>query len=646
MHRVPFSVVQDRIKSYPIKLLGLLLVVLLAFSCDSDNIGDTYYTFTGETIGEYITNRPDTYSEFTHLLEKSEVMGLMKAYGEYTCFLPDNEAMNDFYQSKGKNSLEDFTKEELKKIAYDHIIMGFLYESADFVDGLLPNVTMSGSYLSMSISTMDGKLIYEINAKSTITTKDIDVHNGIIHRIDKAFIPTESTLVESLANDPKFSLFTQALNETGLIEKLELIRDENYDPGSLIAMDGDINWIGSIIRVPKERRYGFTAFVESNDTYAANNINNLDDLKKFASDVYDKMYPDDANITDVTNEKNSLNRFIAYHLVNKKLPKRLLIEAYDNTGRDYQSTGESHSIKTTDMCEYIEPMCPNTLIEVRTWRLHNEYNLINMIDETGNVIRLTDDFDNDAVNGVYHEIDNILVYSRDVERMLSSKRLRMDAASFFPEFTNNNIRIGHASPNYISQQWFFTGDYFERVKPSKTTTFGYYDPDDRFCDYQGDEVLLEGLYDFEIITPPVPPGTYEIRFGYVPNGNRGVAQLFWDGIPTGIPLNLQLLANDPAIGYVQPGTDSRDPEGFENDKAMRNRGYMKAPACFGTIDPVWFNGGPARNEQGALRRILGIYTFEKATNHTFTVTGVKTGQFMFDYLEFVPLEVIEFEDIY
>ena len=79
---------------------------------------------------------------------------------------------------------------------------------------------------------------------------------------------------------------------------------------------------------------------------------------------------------------------------------------------------------------------------------------------------------------------------------------------------------------------------------------------------------------------------------------------------------------------------------------MRNRGYMKAPANFGTIDPVWFNGGPARKEEGALRRILGIYTFSEASNHTFTVTGVKTGQFMFDYLEFVPLEVLEYEDIY
>lgn len=646
MYHAFYNNFQNRLKAYGIKVIILILIYFFAVSCNSDDVGDAYYTFTGETIGQYISSRPETYSEFSKLLEKGGVMGLLKAYGEYTCFLPDNDAMFEFYQLKGKNSLEDFSADSLKKIAFDHIIKGYQFESGDFVDGFLPFVTMSGRYLSLSTSTEDNKLIYKINGASAITNKDIEVHNGIIHSIDKTFIPTENTLVEVLISDPKYSLFGQALIETGLISKISPIKDENYDPGSLISTDGDINWIGSIIRVPKERKFGFTAFVESDETYAANGIHNLEDLKRFASEAYDEIYPQDATITDITNTRNSLNRFIAYHLVNKKLPRRLLIEAYDNTGSEYQTNGETHSIKTTDMCEYIEPMCPNTLIEVRTLRITNEYDIINMIEETGSAIRLTDDFDNDAVNGVYHEIDGILVYSIDVERMLSTKRLRMDAASFFPELANNNIRVGHASPSIVSEQWFFTGDYIERVKPSKTTTFGYYNSDDRFCDYQGDEVLLEGLYDFEIITPPVPPGTYEIRFGYVPNGNRGVAQLFWDGIPTGIPLDLRLIANNPNIGYVQPGLDPRDPEGFENDKMMRNRGYMKAPANFGTIDPVWFNGGPARKEEGALRRILGIYTFTEASNHTFTVTGVKTGQFMFDYLEFVPLEVLEYEDIY
>ncbi len=626
----------------------LFIAITGFFSACVEKIPDeAYYTFTGETIGAYISNpeRPE-YSEFSQLLEISGVMGLLKAYGKYTCFLPDNEAMQLFYQSKGKSSLSDFTPDTLKKIAYDHIIKDAEVTSDIFADGFLPYLTMNNRYLSIDIDVNEGNLTYRVNTTSEIASRNIEVHNGIIHTISKVLSPTENTLVEAIANEDKFSLFFEALLATGLYQELELIKDESYDPGSLIEIDGLVRGHGIVVRVPKEKKYGFTALMESNATYAANSITNLDEMKAYASQVYDQLYPEDASISDITDRKNSLNRFVAYHLINKKISSRLFVEKYDNTGRNYETTGETHSVKVVDMFEYIETMCPNTLIEVRTLRTTNEYNLFNMIEESGEAIHLTDDFDNDAVNGVFHEIDNILAYTPDVDRMLSSKRLRMDAASFFPELTNNNMRIGHASPDIPSEEWQFPAGYIEKLKTGTTTTFGYINADDRFLDYQGDEVFLSNsLYDFEIITPPIPAGTYEIRFGYQPTGNRGAAQMYWDGLPTGIPLDLRINANDPKIGYVQPGIDEDDPEGFENDKMMHNRGYMKAPASFKVLDEAWYSG-TGRMSNRALRRVLGIYTFSEAGTHTFSVKAVRKGEFMFDYLEFVPAEVLEYEDIY
>ncbi|MBN1186198.1 MAG: fasciclin domain-containing protein [Bacteroidales bacterium] len=637
---------QSRIRLISTYSFLLVAIIFILQSCDSDEIEkDAYYTFTGETVGDYITNRPESFSEFGEMLEMTGVMGLLKAYGNYTCFLPDNDAMHNFYLSRGKESLDQFEIDSLKKILYDHIIKDVEVTSDLFVDGFLPYLTMSGRFVKINLETVDDDLIYRVNTTSKIVSRDIEVHNGVIHTLNGVLSPTENTLVEAIASESKFSLFFEALIATGLYEELGLIKDKDYDPGSLMEEDGDI-FNSCIIRVPKERKYGFTALIESNTTYAENGINNLEDMKAYARQVYDKVYPQDASITDIKDRKNSLNRFIAYHLINKKLSSKLFIEKYDNTGQYYDTKGQTHSVKIVDMFEYIETMCPNTLLEVRTLRTTNEYNVFNMIPETEEAIRLTDDFDNDAVNGAYHEIDGILAYSADVERMLSSKRLRMDAASFFPELTNNNIRVGHVSPTVQSEEWHFPKGYIERLTTGTTTKFGYINADDRFQDYQGDEVFLQqALYDFEIITPPVPAGTYEVRFGYQPTIFRGAAQLYWDGQPTGIPLDLRIKADDPDIGYVQPGTDPTDPDGFENDKMMRNRGYMKAPACFQVIDEIWYNG-IARYSKDAIRRILGIYTFDEASTHTFKVKAVRSGQFMFDYLEFVPTEVLEYEDIY
>ncbi|MGQ1945547.1 fasciclin domain-containing protein [Geofilum sp. OHC36d9] len=627
----------------------LLTCLLFLPGCDSDDVGDSYYTFTGETVGGYISARPEQYSEFQHMLDTTKVMGLLNAYGDYTCFLPTNDALFDFYEHRGKSSLADFSLDSIKIIVYNHLIKDFSIPSGDFSEGSLSNLTMNGRSIEISFQSTDNGVAFIVNKEAKIIDGDIELHNGIIHTIDAVISPTDNTLIEAIRADGNFKLFYEALIETKLYEELELIEDYSYSPplDLLDKYDGQTNGIGSILRVPHKRKYGFTALLESDATYAANGINNLEDLKGYAKGVYDLVYPEDADITDITDRKNSLNRFVAYHLLNRKIPREFFIEAYDNTG---SASGTSHSIKSYDMYEYLETMCPYTLMEVRTHRVSNEYDVFNMVEESGSAVRFVDGrTDNPAVNGVFHEVDGILAYTTDVERMLTSKRIRMDAASFFPEFRNNDIRVGKkykgSSPAYPSESWKFPAGYIERVETSETTQFGYFNSDDRFLDYQGDEVFLEGLYDFSITTPPIPAGTYEVRFGYQPTGNRGAAQLYWDGQPCGIPLDLRLLASNAKIGYQTPGLDPSDLYGYENDKMMRNRGYMKAPSSFKVIQESWYSGSSARMSPSALRRILGIFTFTKDDNHVFSVRAAREGEFMFDYLEFVPIEVLEFEGV-
>ncbi|MCW3807523.1 fasciclin domain-containing protein [Plebeiibacterium marinum] len=619
------------------------LSVLFYTACDSDDVGDNYYTFTGDTVGSYIEKNPDEYSELIQLLDQTNVMGLLKGYGMYTCFIPDNDAMARFYESKGRSSLNEFPADTLKKIVYDHIIKGYVIESEDFISGFLPNVTMSGRFLKMSYESNENGLSYVVNTNSVISSGDISVHNGVIHKITEVLAPTENTIVEAIAANEKFSLFYEALAMTGLDQELSLVEDKDYvpDPVMVGLYDGLVNNIGGYNIVPKTRKYGYTALMESDATYAANGITTIDELKQYAKQVYDMVYPEDAGITDVTNRKNSLNRFVAYHLVNKKIPSLYFIEKYDNTGSEY---GTTHSVKTYDMYEYIETMCPNTLMEVRTIRTSNEYNVFNMITGTGEAVRLTEDYDNDAINGVYHEIDNILAYKKEFVGELTSKRIRMDVASFFPELANNNIRIGHATSEYPNQLFFFPHGYLERLTASQTTTVMYFNSDDRFKDYQGDEMFLNGMYDFEVVTPAIPAGTYEIRFGYQPTGNRGAAQLYWDGQPTGIPLDLTLRGSDPKIGYEEPGSRESDPFGYENDKMMRNRGYMKGGASYKVINEAWYSA-TGRNQGNALRKILGIFTLNKDTTHVFGVRAARSGEFMFDFLEFVPIEALEKEGV-
>jgi hypothetical protein len=161
---------------------------------------------------------------------------------------------------------------------------------------------------------------------------------------------------------------------------------------------------------------------------------------------------------------------------------------------------------------------------------------------------------------------------------------------------------------------------------------------------------VEGAYDFTITTLPIPAGTYEIRLGYQPTDWRGNAQVYVDSIPNGPPTNFALLANNPLVGWVAPGSDPKDPLGYANDSLMRTKGYMKGPSSYKcTIGLYSDPTKTARTSNKTLRKILGTYTFGKTGTHNIRIqcTGSTVGdtQFMVDYFEFVPLEYLKKEGV-
>lgn len=614
------------------RIVLMLFVVVLFSGCINEYITDVN-TFKGETLGQYLESRPEQFSEFSKLLDTTGIIGSLKTYVKYTCFAPDNTAMRAFYASKGRKSLADFPLDSLAEIGYDHLISGFVISTADFKEGRLHQPSMSDRFISITFAEFkNGSNVIKVNKTSPIIEANDSVHNGIIHVLGQVLSPTEQNIVEAIGARGNFKLFYKALVATGLYNKIVLVKDKSYNPALYEAVRATIGTINGINpTLPQTRKYGFTAFVESDSTYNANGINSLDDLKRKAAEIYDVIFPNDKGITDIENPRNSLNRFIAYHLVNKQISFNSLIKSYD--------TGQMNKIY--DLYEYIEPMCPNTLIEVKIERATSKVNLINKINGTGEVVQIvSSNYDNDATNGVFHEIDNILVYSNDFAGELSGKRLRLDGSSFFPELANNNLRGMGAN---IYARNFIPRGYCDRLKCSENTRFCYL-TDPRYEDYEGDEIWMRGMYDFSITTPVIPAGTYEIRMGYQPTGSRGAAQLYWDSIPCGIPLDLRLLANDPKVGFEIPGTNLADLNGYENDKMMRNRGYMKGPDSYFSDKKDWYPAANARYSKQSLRRILLRKEFKVAQNHVFTVKAIREGEFMLDYLEFVPVEMLENED--
>jgi hypothetical protein len=258
-----------------------------------------------------------------------------------------------------------------------------------------------------------------------------------------------------------------------------------------------------------------------------------------------------------------------------------------------------------------------------------------------------ENFNNNALNGTLHPIDKILVYNEDeMIGNILNERMRWDVSSLFPEMTNNYLRWEENSTNKTT---YIPDGYCKRLvvngvvnntvilylRPTSTSTGGY-------PNYQGDELLALGRYDFKYRIPHVPAGTYEIRFGYSTSGLRAITQFYYDSSVCGIPVDMSLGSDDPLIGWFDE-KEMSDEQIKENDKAMRNRGYMKGPAsCVLNKE-----GDSMRKSPLALRKIIGTFNITTG-DHWLRFKNVteneKDGnnylQFNQDYLEIVPTSVI------
>ena len=260
-------------------------------------------------------------------------------------------------------------------------------------------------------------------------------------------------------------------------------------------------------------------------------------------------------------------------------------------------------------------------------------------------------FQQEALNGSIHLLDKILVYDEDLMvGYVLNEIIRFDFSSLVPEYTNNNIRwcdgqgIAFATGGgHLDYEFYIPDGYSDHLKYNSPQTRLYYlSPHTSWANYQGDECMCLGAFDFGYRLPHVPAGTYELRMGYSANGNRGIIQFYVDDEVTGIPTDLRKLLNVPEVGWI--ADNQTDDNGVANDKQMKNRGWLKGPTTF------YYGGSTlARNYNGDCRRVITT-KYLGPGDHWLRFKNVNEkddglDQFMHDYLEIVPIGWLRNENI-
>lgn len=639
-------------KWYTIFITSVLFATLS--SCVEELQTENFYTFTGETITDYVENR-ESLSMFKELLGRTSepnMLSLLDAYGQYTCFAPHNDAVRAYLEERGLTEVSQLRIGECDTIARNHII-NVAYPTTDMPEDVLSQPNMNDRYVQISIDS--GNIYVDINA--AIVVRDEEVENGVVHILDKVLQQSNAMFVDLLKQDSRISLFYKALLLTGFDKQLMGYMDKEFE--KLVRPDGlagfndrrteDNKNLICPVKYPMNRRLGYTGFIESNEAFAKIGIDttSIDGLINYAKEIYEASFSEDIGAykeDDYTNPKHPLYRFIAYHFLDRQIYT------------DKMTTYFHFQEQSYDAVDFYETMCKGTVVKVSRGgktggqtRLNRRYG-----QSHGQSFSIqgvpVQNMKYDGLNGVYYLIDEPLVYSNEVIKKVLTDRMRLDAATLMPELATNNIfRNGNGDTDTPSRGHSYqipnTMDYsyVKNLKVYQESIVYYQAPVIGFWCWYADEIIAKGSYDFAIKLPPVPTGTYEIRYGYVPMGHRGVVQVYleYDGksYPCGIPIDLTEDGSSPKIGWVSD-KDKTEDELLKLDKAMHNRGYLKGPL---TQTEGSSKSNIARDMSNHLRRIVATENLNNGTDYYIRFRSVDetAKEFMFDYLELCPKEVYD-----
>ena len=502
-------------------------------------------------------------------------------------------------------------------------------------------------------------------------TSSVQVHPGSLSLI--------------LENDKNISLYVEALKVTGMMDSLMCYIDNSYGFASKQDIKDSCTWTNNQLCIhvaveydnvafPKKRFYNFTAFIVPDSILEQKyGITDLDGLRAKARELYAPVYPEDMGVKDETDRRNYLNRFISYHILDR------LGTYYTLTSIDGGKLSNNFNRRKWDNADWYETLMPHSIMKFsfpsgsEAGLYINRRGVQDHADELGVFVHgskitppSSGPAQSNAVNGMYHYIDDIVAYDQNTQSVVLNERIRLDCSTLSPDFmtkfTDGETARGHsavvaanngkyglggqgtvASSN-VNHCVGFKAGFVRNFKFKSNTHIHVRNRVLGFWSYQGDDVTIKGPYDVTVKLPPVPEGKYELRMGYCADFvSRGIVAFFIDGKPCDI---VDLRPN----GQTLFGWQSDDALGFaesiaEHDRSIHNKGWMKGPACYSPGEKDTYGGSSMRDLPNTIRRVVGTFYTDGKSDHYLRLKQMMEagGELDFDFIELVPVSVYDNE---
>lgn len=284
-------------------ILAVALTAVTLVSCDSDVFDVNGNPFEGSTYvaGDSITSPIavilDSEPDFTEYVKALRYSGTFSALNHstvgvsFSAFVPNNDAMRDFYRRRGVDSLENLTPEYVREFVLFHTKRDSI--SADDFIREESIVNISGESLAISVDSVHpGEA--SLGNEGHIIQMGISAYNGNIYVLSSALTPLVETVYDRVLESGTSSIMVDAIQASGWAADLQTLSDTIVENG----MSTVIN-----------RYYTFLNVTDA--VFAKAGINSLGDLRSKLSERNDRQ--------DVGAD-SLLREYVSYHILPSLMP--------------------------------------------------------------------------------------------------------------------------------------------------------------------------------------------------------------------------------------------------------------------------------------------------------------------------------------
>lgn len=259
------------------------------FDINSDPFKDqTYINNVASPISTFLTEQED-YEEYVKVLRYSGMFDALNQSSSgisFTAFVPNNEAMHEFYHRRGVDSLPQLSQEYMRQFVLYHTLKDSILPEAFVQKKTVTNLT--SDVITVEIDSVHaGQAL--LNNEGHVIEMGLSAYNGKVYVLSQAMTPLVETVLDRLNQGGTSAIMLDALRSTGWDKKLDTVVDTTYDESH-----------NRIVT-----HYYYTMLNVSDAVFQKAGIGSLDQLKA-------KLRDNDKN---GLSEDSLLREYVGYHIL-------------------------------------------------------------------------------------------------------------------------------------------------------------------------------------------------------------------------------------------------------------------------------------------------------------------------------------------